>query len=307
MPDGDVAFAPRGELLSFEEIVRLVALLARAGVHAVRLTGGEPLVRREVDTLVAMIARVPGVRDLAMTTNGILLPQFAQRLRAAGLKRLNISLDTLDEQTFRRITRRQGVQRVLAGIDAALSVGFDSVRLNALAIRELSEKELEPLVQFATSRGLTIRFIEYMPLDAGRAWTADQVLSGDEILRRLQSRFGTLRPIAPPQAAQPARDYALVDLPKNARGEHPRVGLIRPVSEPFCGACDRVRITAEGTIRNCLFSSHEWDLRRLIRAGAADEEILDVISAAVTAKQAGHLISAPGFSQPERAMFRIGG
>ncbi len=307
MPGGEVAFAPRHELLSFEEITRVVSLLAAVGVHDLRLTGGEPLVRRDVDRLVAMLASVPGVRDVAMTTNGILLPQLAQRLRDAGLQRLNISLDTLDEQTFRRITRREGVQRVLSGIDAALGVGFDQIRLNALAIRDLTENDLESLVEFAAARWLTLRFIEYMPLDAGRNWSADQVLGGDEILRRLENRFGRLLALAPPACSQPARDYALLDLPPNASGEHPRVGLIRPISEPFCAACDRIRITAEGTIRNCLFSSQEWDLRALLRGGASDEEILAPVRAAVTAKQAGHLISQPGFSQPERPMYRIGG
>jgi GTP 3',8-cyclase len=307
MPAGDIAFAPRQELLSFEEITRVVSVLAGAGVHDVRLTGGEPLVRRDVERLVGMIAAVPGVRDLAMTTNAILLPQFALQLREAGLKRLNISLDTLDEETFRRITRRQGLQRVLDGIDAAIDAGFEQIRLNALAIRGSTEDELESLVRFAAARSLTMRFIEYMPLDATRAWTPDQVLSGDEIVRRLADCFGRLLPLSPPQAAQPARDYALIDLPKNALGEYPRVGLIRPVTQPFCGACDRIRITAEGTIRNCLFSDDEWDLRSLLRSGASDRDLLERVAAAVSAKQAGHLISRPGFSRPARAMYRIGG
>jgi GTP 3',8-cyclase len=307
MPAGDVAFAPRHELLSFEEITRVVSLLAELGVHDVRLTGGEPLIRRDVDALVAMLASIAAVHDLAMTTNGILLPQLARRLRDAGLQRLNISLDTLDEQTFHRITRREGVQRVLSGIEAALAVGFDQIRLNALAIRDLTEHELESLIEFAVERSLTLRFIEFMPLDAERAWAADQVLGGEELLRRIETRFGCLQPIAPPQASQPARDYALVDLPRDASGEHPRVGVIRPVTQPFCGACDRLRLTAEGAIRNCLFSDQEWDLRALLRGGASDAELLQEIRAAVTAKRAGHLISHPGFSQPDRPMYRIGG
>ena len=307
MPESDVAFAPRHELLSFEELTRLVRLLSEQGVHDVRVTGGEPLVRRDVDRLVAMLAALPSVRDLAMTTNGILLPQYAQRLRDAGLQRLNISLDTLDEQTFRRITRRAGVQRVLDGIDAALNAGFEQIRLNALAIRDLTEPELESLVEFAAARSLTLRFIEYMPLDAARRWSADQVLGGDEILTRISARFGRLEPLEPPQPSQPARDYALLDLPPDAAGQHPRIGVIRPVTAPFCGACDRLRITAEGMIRNCLFSSEEWDLRALLRSGAGDVEIVERIAAAVAAKRAGHLISDAGFSPPERAMYRIGG
>jgi cyclic pyranopterin phosphate synthase len=307
MPAGDITFAPREELLRFEEIVRVVAVLARAGIHDVRLTGGEPLVRRDLAELVAMIAAIEGVRDLAMTTNGILLPRFAQRLRDAGLRRLNISLDTLNEETFRHITRREGVRRVIDGIDAAIRVGFDQIRLNALAIRDLTENEIDALVEFAASRRLTMRFIEYMPLDADRQWAAAKVLSGDDILRRLEKRFGRVRAIAPPQASQPARDYELIDLPADADGNHPRVGLICPVSQPFCGACDRIRLTAEGTIRNCLFSAQEWDLRELLRGGASDEAILARVAESVGAKLAGHLISRPGFDQPERAMYRIGG
>lgn len=307
MPAGDISFLPRQELLTFEEITRLVRVLSGIGIHDVRLTGGEPLVRRDLDRLIAMLAEIDAVRDLAMTTNGILLPQFAQRLRDSGLKRLNISLDTLNEETFRRISRREGIQRVIDGIDAAVSVGFEQIRLNALAIRDLTENEIESLVEFAASRSLTMRFIEYMPLDADRQWSAEQVLSGSAILERLQQRFGRLRPIAPPQASQPARDFELVDLPCDASGNRPRVGLICPVSEPFCGACDRIRLTAEGTIRNCLFSTQEWDLRTLLRGGATDADLVRRVADAVLAKEAGHLISRPGFQSPERAMYRIGG
>lgn len=307
MPAGDIAFLPRQELLTFEEIARVVRVLSDAGIHDVRLTGGEPLVRRDLDRLIAMLADIEAVGDLAMTTNGILLPQFAQRLRDAGLQRVNISLDTLSEETFRRISRREGIQRVIDGIDAAIAVGFEQVRLNALAIRDLTENELESLVDFAASRALTMRFIEYMPLDADRQWSAGQVLSGSAILERLQQRFGRLRPVAPPQASQPARDFELIDLPSDSSGNHPRIGLICPVSEPFCGACDRIRLTAEGTIRNCLFSTQEWDLRSLLRGGATDADLLRCVVDAVTAKQAGHLISRPGFQSPQRAMYRIGG
>jgi cyclic pyranopterin phosphate synthase len=307
MPAGEVTFAPREQLLSFEEIARIVRILAGVGVRDVRLTGGEPLVRRDLERLVRMLIEIEGVGDLALTTNGILLPQQARPLREAGLKRLNISLDTLNEAVFQQITRRQGVQRVLDGIDAAVAAGFEAIRLNALAIRGLTEPELEPLVEFAAARGLTLRFIEYMPLDADRRWERDQVLSGAAILDRLRTRFGRLRPLDPPHESQPARDFELLDLPADAAGRHPRVGLIRPVTEPFCGACDRIRLTAEGMVRNCLFSHREWDLRQLLRGGASDAEILETVAAAVGAKEAGHLISERGFSQPERAMFRIGG
>lgn len=307
MPAGEVSFAPREELLTFPEIARVAGLLARVGVCNMRISGGEPLLRGQLDSLVEMLAGIDGIADLALTTNGVLLPQFAQRLRAAGLRRVNISLDTLDETVFRRITRRGGVQRVIRGIDAALEAGFEQVRLNALAITGLTESELQSLVEFAVVRGLTIRFIEYMPLDAARAWTAEQVLSGESILERLRTCFGRLREVAPPQASQPARDYELLDLPVGAAGTRPRVGLIRPVTQPFCQACDRLRLTAEGMLRNCLFSDQEWDLRGPLRSGASDAAILEVIAAAVAAKGAGHLINRLGFSQPERPMYRIGG
>lgn len=307
MPADEVSFAPRDDLLTFPEIARVVGLLARVGVRDVRISGGEPLMRRRLDSLVRMLAAIEGIADLALTTNGLLLPQVARRLRTAGLRRVNISLDTLDEAVFRRITRRSGVQRVIRGIDAALEAGFEQVRLNALAISGLSESEIESLVEFAAARGLTIRFIEYMPLDAARAWTAEQVLSGEAILERLRARFGRLRAVAPPQASQPARDYELLDLPVGAAGTRPRVGLIRPVTQPFCQACDRLRLTAEGMVRNCLFSDQEWDLRGPLRRGASDVALLEVVAAAVAAKGAGHLISRPEFRQPERPMYRIGG
>jgi len=307
MPAGEVTFMPRAELLTFEEITRVIAVVAGAGVHDVRLTGGEPLVRRDLDRLVAMIAAVDGVRDLAMTTNGILLPKFARSLHAAGLQRLNISLDTLNEETFLQISRREGVQRVIDGIDAALDAGFEQVRLNALAIRDLTEQEINPLVEFAISRRLTMRFIEYMPLDADRRWSPTRVLSGEEILQQVERRFGRLRSVDPPHPAQPSRDYELIDQPPDPKGMFPRIGIICPVTQPFCGACDRIRLTAEGTIRNCLFSTDEWDLRSLLRRQASDQELMESIQAAIGAKQPGHLISQPGFDQPTRAMYRIGG
>jgi GTP 3',8-cyclase len=307
MPAGEVVFAPRAELLTFEEITRLLSILISEGVHDVRLTGGEPLMRRDVSRLVGMISKLPGLNDLAMTTNGILLPQFAADLRDAGLRRLNISLDTLNEETFRQISRRAGVDRVLAGIDAAVDAKFERIRLNALAIRGITEAEVESLVEFAATRFLTIRFIEYMPLDADRAWQDRDVLGGDEILSLVRSRFGEVRAVDPPTAAQPSRDYDLIDLPKGPDGNHPRFGVIRPVTAPFCGDCDRLRLTAEGTIRNCLFSTDEWELKSLLRGGGSDEAILKSIRDAVFHKQAGHLINQVGFAQPARSMHRIGG
>lgn len=307
MPAGEIDFAPRDQLLTFEEIARVVGILAGMGIREVRLTGGEPLVRRDLDRLIELLAAVEGVTDLALTTNGMLLPGLARSLRQAGLRRLNISLDTLNEARFQQLTRRTGVQRVLDGIDAAIEAGFEQIRLNALAIRGWTEVELISLIEFAAPRGLTLRFIEYMPLDAERGWQLEKVLSGDDILARIRRHFGELRPVPPPQPSQPARDYELIEWPASPDQPPPRVGLIRPVTEPFCGQCDRLRLTAEGTIRNCLFSHEEWDLREPLRRGASDEEILGRIVAAVDAKAAGHLISQSGFAQPARAMFQIGG
>ncbi|QEG38494.1 GTP 3',8-cyclase MoaA [Roseimaritima ulvae] len=299
MPAENVQFLPKTEILSFEEIHRLVSLLAGVGIRNLRLTGGEPLVRKDLPDLVRLLARVPGIEDIALTTNGMLLQPQAMELRAAGLRRVNISLDTLHEATFEKISRRQGLDRVIAGIDAATAAGFDEVRLNALAIRGVVEQEAVSLVEFASARQLTMRFIEFMPLDADRRWDSQQVLSGDELLRMLEQHFGPAKPLGRQTAAQPASDYGF------AGGQ--RVGLIRPVTAPFCGACDRLRLTAEGGLRNCLFSQQQWSLREPLRCGGSDQEILRLVRSCVAAKQPGHLIDQPGFEQPDRAMYQIGG
>lgn len=299
MPAENVTFLPKAKILSFEEIHRVVSVLASVGIRNLRLTGGEPLVRKDLPDLVRLLAGVPGIEDVALTTNGMLLQQHAAELRAAGLRRVNISLDTLREATFEKISRRQGLDQVIAGIDAATAVGFDEVRLNALAIRGLVEQEAVSLVEFAAERQLTMRFIEFMPLDADRQWKAQQVLSGDELLRLLEQHFGPATPLGRQTTAQPASDYGF------AGGQ--RVGLIRPVTAPFCGACDRLRLTAEGGLRNCLFSQQEWTLRERLRCGGSDQELLAAVRSCVAAKQPGHLIDQPGFQQPDRAMYQIGG
>lgn len=299
MPAENVAFLPKAKILSFEEIHRVVSLLASVGIRNLRLTGGEPLVRKHLPDLVRLLSGVPGIEDIALTTNGMLLQQHAAELHAAGLRRVNISLDTLREATFEKISRRQGLDQVIAGIDAATAVGFDEVRLNALAIRGLVEQEAVSLVEFAAARQLTMRFIEFMPLDADRQWNAQQVLSGDDLLRLLEQHFGPATPLGRQTAAQPASDYGF------AGGQ--RVGLIRPVTAPFCGACDRLRLTAEGGLRNCLFSQQEWSLRERLRSGDSDQQLLAAVRSCVAAKQPGHLIDQPGFEQPDRAMYQIGG
>jgi GTP 3',8-cyclase len=300
MPNENIRFKPRDEILSFEEIVRFVRVVSQMGVRRLRLTGGEPLVRSDVPQLVEQLAKLPLVDDLALTTNGILLAEQAGPLRRAGLRRINISLDTLSEDVFQTITRREGLDRVLAGIAAAQDIGFDRIRLNAIAIRGLTEDEIVPLARFARERGLELRFIEYMPLDAEQNWQAADVLDGDTIRSILEAEFGPLVPVAPPHPSQPAVDFRFAD----GGG---RIGLIHPVSQPFCGNCDRLRLTAEGQVRNCLFSTVEWDARALLRGGSSDDEIAQLVRDCVWAKAPAHGIGSDHFVRPERAMYQIGG
>ncbi len=300
MPNENVRFRPREELLTFEEITRFVRVVSQMGVRRLRLTGGEPLVRAELPRLVEMLASLPGIDDLALTTNGILLTEQAAALRRAGLERLNISLDTLREDVFQKISRREGLDRVLAGIAAAQDAGFKRIRLNAIAIHGLTEDEIVPLARFARERDLELRFIEYMPLDAEQHWQPSDVLDGDTIRRTLEAEFGPLVPIGRPHPSQPASDFEYAD----GRG---RIGLIQPVSQPFCEACDRLRLTAEGQVRNCLFSTAEWDARAILRSHASDDDLSNLVRDCILAKAPAHGIGTADFVRPERAMYQIGG
>jgi len=300
MPNENIRFKPRHELLTFEEIERFARVVVALGVNKLRITGGEPLVRHELDKLVARLARVPGVDDLAMTTNGILLADQAEELKRSGLQRLNISLDAMREETFVRIARREGLQRVLEGVHAARRVGFEKIRLNAVSIRGLTEDEIVPLANFARQFGLELRFIEFMPLDAEARWEDHQVLTGEEIRQRIEAEFGPLVPLDRFDRSQPAVDY------RYTNGDS-RVGFINPVSQPFCGDCNRLRITAEGQVRNCLFSTVEWDARAVIRGGGSDEQLAGLVRECVSAKKPGHGIDSPEFLRPRRAMYQIGG
>jgi cyclic pyranopterin phosphate synthase len=273
MPE-KVRFLPRAEILTYEEIERLVRVLAPMGVNKLRVTGGEPLVRAELPRLIEMLSAVSGIRDIALTTNGILLAEQAQALKDAGLGRLNISLDGLSEETFRKISRREGLDRVLDGIFAAKRAGFEKIRLNAVAIRGITEAEVVPLGRFARQHGMEMRFIEFMPLDAENNWQTEQVLSGKEIREILEAEFGPLIPLARDDPSQTAVDYQFAD----GIG---RIGFINPVTQPFCGDCNRLRITAEGKIRNCLFSTEEWDVRELLRGGGTDDQIAQTVRRAV--------------------------
>jgi cyclic pyranopterin phosphate synthase len=300
MPHENVRFKPRSELLTFEEIERFVRLAAQMGVNKLRITGGEPLVRAELPKLISALSRIPGIKDVAMTTNGILLAERAQALKEAGLDRLNISLDGLSEETFRRIARRDGLDRVLAGIDAAKRLHFRQIRLNAVAIRDVTEQEIVPLARFAREQDLELRFIEFMPLDAEQNWQDEHVLSGDEIRTRLEDVFGPLVPATSTDPNQPATEFRFAD----GIG---RIGFINSVSEPFCDLCNRLRITAEGQLRNCLFSTVEWDARAVMRNGGSDEELGRLVHDCVAGKKAGHGTDSFQFTRPERAMYQIGG
>lgn len=300
MPAENVRFKPRHELLTFEEIERFVSVVARLGVNKIRLTGGEPLVRHGLSLLVKKIAAVPGITDIALTTNGMLLAEQARSLKEAGLKRLNISLDSLDPETFFRISRREGLDQVLAGIEMAQRVGFERIKLNAVAIRGITEPDIVPLGEFARQHGMEMRFIEFMPLDAEGNWDNEQVLSGQQIRETLEAALGPLVPLDRTDPSQPATDYVFAD----GVGQ---IGFINPVTQPFCHSCNRLRLTAEGQIRNCLFSSEEWDVRALLRGSATDEEVEDLVRGSVGAKRAGHGINSEEFLRPQRAMFQIGG
>ena len=300
MPEHGAEFEPREALLTFEEVSRVVRLLVnRCHVRDVRLTGGEPLVRKGLPGLIKMLAEIDDLTDLSLTTNGILLPRFADELRAAGLKRLNISLDTLDEATFQKVARRKGISQVIAGIDAAIRCGFESIKLNTTAVKGAIESEIVSLVGFAIERGVQIRFIEFMPLDTDRAWRDESVLSGAEIRRIIESQFGPMAPKDESHPSQPARDFVLAD-----GGE---VGLITSITEPFCKACNRIRLTADGSVRNCLFSNDEYSVRDAMRSGGTDDELVEIFRTAVAAKAAGHGIDEEGFQPPSRPMYSIGG
>jgi cyclic pyranopterin phosphate synthase len=290
---------PRSQILSFEEIERVVRLAVELGIQKVRVTGGEPLVRQGVETLVARLADIRGVTDLALTTNGFLFPQKAHALRQAGLQRVSFSLDSLDPANFKKITGRDGLRSVLASIDLAQELGLHPVKVNAVVIRGLNDHEIEALAGFARQKQVSFRFIEFMPLDSGRAWQKELVLPGREILQRLQARFD-LRAVHSANPSETAKRWSFAD----GRGE---IGIIAPVSEPFCGHCNRLRLTADGKIRTCLFSLTEPDLKPLLRGGASDETLRQRLQEIVWRKEERHHIGEPDFVQPERTMSCIGG
>ena len=292
-------WVPRSSLLTFEEIERAIRIAVGLGIQKIRLTGGEPLLRRGVEELVARIAAIPGIADLAMTTNGFLFREKAQALRDAGLRRVSFSMDSLDRDNFRKITGRDGLAEVLGSIELARKLGFHPVKVNAVIIRGINDHEIEALAGFARDQDLSFRFIEFMPLDSARAWLKEMVVSGRELLTRLQARFD-LRALPSDNPSSTARRWGFADGP----GE---LGIIAPVSEPFCGHCNRIRLTADGKIRTCLFSITEHDLRSRLRNGHSDGDLEGWLREVVWQKEARHHIGEPEFVPPPRSMSCIGG
>ncbi len=303
MPAEGLEWLPSAEVLTDEEILRLIAIgVQRLGITTVRLTGGEPLLRKNLEHLVAGIAALSPTPTIALTTNGIGLARRAQALGAAGLNRINVSLDTLDPDTFARLTRRRRLDDVLAGVRGARAAGLNPVKINSVLMRGVNDHEALPLLRWAMAEGVQLRFIEQMPLDAQHGWQRSTMITADEIRARLSDEVVLVEDAddAITRGSAPAELFRVV-------GSDYSVGIIASVSKPFCGACDRVRLTADGQVRNCLFARTESDLRTPLRAGASDAEIARNWVLAVAGKQAGHGIDDPSFLQPDRPMSAIGG
>ena len=309
MPPEGLPWLPRAELLTDDEIVRVVGIAVRLGVRAVRLTGGEPLLRPGVPALVARLAALRPRLELSATTNGLLLRRDAQALAEAGLNRVNVSLDTLDPDRFRAVTFRDRHADVLDGLAAARDAGLEPVKINAVLVRGINDVEAPDLLQWSLEQGYALRFIEQMPLDAQHSWDRSRMVTAEEVLAALRTRF-TLSPVpVPGRGSAPAESWVVNDGPGRAgwQLDPPVVGVVGSVTRPFCAACDRLRLTADGQLRNCLFAREESDLRIPLRERATDAELADRFRLAVGAKRAGHGIDDPGFLQPDRPMSAIGG
>jgi cyclic pyranopterin phosphate synthase len=298
MPE-DVVFMDRAELLSFEEVTHFVEVAAPLGIDKVRLTGGEPLMRRDLPRLVAMLAGVAGIKDIGLTTNALLLAGQAHALYDAGLRRINVSLDTLDPDRFRQVARRDGLERVLAGIEAARRAGFHPIKVNAVAIRGVTDADVVPLARWARERGLEMRFIEYMPIGA-EPWERARAYFAHEILEQIERQVGPLVPARDYDPRAPAMDFEYAD----GSG---RLGVIASVSRPFCASCNRLRLTADGKLRNCLFALTETEVKRWLRAEPDDARLADAIRENVRGKWEGHEINTARFVKPLRTMHAIGG
>jgi cyclic pyranopterin phosphate synthase len=299
MPAEGMPWLPKDDLLTYEEITRFARLCLSLGVTGIRLTGGEPTVRADLPLLVRMLNDLQPGLDLSMTTNGLKLTAMADDLRAAGLRRVNVSLDTLDRQRFHQIARRDRIADVFAGLEAARRVGFAPIKVNAVLMRGFNEDEAVPLAAWGREQGYEVRFIEWMPLDFQHSWSREKLVPAAEILDRIGAEF----PLEPARNDDPSAPATLHRY-RDGRGQ---VGVIASVTRPFCGHCDRIRLTADGQIRTCLFSLKEYDFRKAMRAGAGDEDIAAMLRAAVMRKEPGHLINSPFYRQPERGMSAIGG
>ena len=300
MPAEGLPWLPRREILTYEEILHLARIFIGLGIHTIRLTGGEPLMRQDVEVLIAGLVRLDATLDLSMTTNGFFLVEKVQRLADAGLKRINVSLDSLRPERFERMVRRDGqlVSKILAGIRLAREAGLNPIKLNCVIMRGYNDDEIADFARLGREQDVQVRFIEYMPLDAQGRWTMDTVVPGAEIHARVHAVY----PLRSEQGngSEPATVHHFAD----GRGS---IGIIASVSQPFCDSCNRVRITADGHLRTCLFSLIEQDLKGLLRSGASDEDLADFIIATVWKKEAGHKINQPDFVKPDRSMSAIGG
>jgi len=302
LPHGEPPIAPKEQMLTYEEIEFVCEIFVSLGIEKIRLTGGEPMMRRDIETIIQKLARLKheGLLDLALTTNGYFLPDRAAGLKAAGLDRITISLDSLKRDVFKQMTGVDVLDRVLAGIAAAKTAGLEPIKINAVIVRGHNEDEVADFAAFAREHDVKMRFIEFMPLDSGHEWDREQVVSGREIRERIGERY-PLVPVDEVRGSETSARYRFAD---GAKGE---IGIIAPVTQPFCGACSRIRLTADGQIRTCLFSTVEYSLRDIIRTGASRPEIIEYIEALVLKKEPRHYINDPGFVAPTRTMSFIGG
>lgn len=302
LPHGEPPIAPKEQMLSYEEIEYVCEIFVDLGIEKIRLTGGEPMLRRDIETIIRKLSRykTSGLADLALTTNGYFLPDRARSLKEAGLDRVTISVDSLKPDVFKRMTGVDVLQRVLAGIAAAKEAGLEPIKINAVIVRGHNENEVADFAAFAREYDVKMRFIEFMPLDSGHEWARADVVSGQEIKDRISERFPLVK-LAIKRGSETSSRYRFAD---GAPGE---IGIIAPVTEPFCGACSRIRLTADGQIRTCLFSTVEHSLRDVVRSGASRNEVVEYIESVVLKKEPRHFINDPGFVAPSRTMSFIGG
>jgi GTP 3',8-cyclase len=301
LPHGEPPIAPKEQMLSYEEIEYVCEIFVSLGIEKIRLTGGEPMLRRDIETIIRKLTKLkPQLHDLALTTNGYFLPERAQSLKDAGLDRVTISLDSLKRDVFKRMTGVDVLDKVLAGIAAAKAAGLEPIKINAVIVRGHNEDEVADFAAFAREYNVKMRFIEFMPLDSGHEWSRSDVVSGKEIRDRISERF----PLARVEIARGSDTSSRYRFADGAPGE---IGIIAPVSEPFCGACSRIRLTADGQIRTCLFSTVEYSLRDVVRSGATRDEVIEYIQSVILKKEPRHFINDPGFVTPSRTMSFIGG